>query len=63
MLQDHLPVKFHDVKFKDPKIKHEIVVRIDMKHSYFSNYSITYLQSIFTVVVHSCLCIIFVLVI
>ena len=26
-------------KFKDPKFKHEIFVRIDMKHSYFSNYS------------------------
>ena len=28
---DCLPVKFHDVKFKDPKIKHEIFMRIDMK--------------------------------
>ena len=26
------------VKFNDPKIKREIFVRIDMKHSYFSNY-------------------------
>ena len=37
LLQDRLPVKFQDVKFKDPKFKHEIFVRIDMKHSYFSN--------------------------
>ena len=28
-----LPVKFQDMKIKDPKFKH---VRIDMKHSYFS---------------------------
>ena len=26
------------VKFNDPKLKKEIFVRIDMKHSYFSNY-------------------------
>ena len=44
-LQDRLPVKF-----KDPKFKHEIFVRIDMKHSYFSNYFIICLQSIFSVV-------------
>ena len=36
MLQDRLPVKFQDVKFKDPKFQHEIFMRIDMKHSYFS---------------------------
>ena len=35
------------VKFKDPKVKHEIFVRIDMKHSYFSNYFIICLPSIF----------------
>ena len=40
MLQDRFPVKFKDVKFKDPKFQHEIFVRIDMKHSYFSNYFI-----------------------
>ena len=45
MLQDRLPVKF-----KDPKFKHEIFVRIDMKHSYFSNYLIISLQSNFSVV-------------
>ena len=39
-----------DVKFKDPKFKHEIFVRIDMKHSYFSNYFIFCLQSFFSVV-------------
>ena len=39
------PVKFQDVKFQDPKFNHEIFVRIDMKHSYFSNYFITCLQS------------------
>ena len=26
------------VKFNDPKFKNEIFLRIDMKHSYFSNY-------------------------
>ena len=50
MLKHRLPVKFQDVKFKDPKFKHEIFVRIDMKHSYFSNYFIICLQSIFSVV-------------
>ena len=50
MLQDRLPVKFQDVKFKDPKFKHEIFMRIDLKHSYFSNYFIIYLLSIFSVV-------------
>ena len=29
------PVKFQNVKFKDPKFKHEIFVRIQ-KHSFFS---------------------------
>ena len=29
-LQDRLPVKFQDVKFTDPKIRHEIFVRIDI---------------------------------
>ena len=29
-----------NVTFKDPKCKHEIFMRIDMKHSYFSNYFI-----------------------
>ena len=43
LLQDRLPVKFQDVKF-DPKFKHEIFVKIEMKHSYFSNYFITCLQ-------------------
>ena len=47
---DRLPVKFQDVKFKDPKFKHEIFMRIDMKHSYFSNYFIICLQTIFSVV-------------
>ena len=31
-------MKFRDVKFKNLKFKHEIFMRIDMKHSYFSNY-------------------------
>ena len=31
--KDHLPVKLND-----PKFKNEIFVRVDMKHSYFSNY-------------------------
>ena len=39
LLQDHLPVKFQDVKFKDLKLKHEIFMRIDMIHSYFSTIS------------------------
>ena len=72
LLKDCLPVKFQDVKFKDPKFKHEIFVRIDLKHSYFSNYYIICLPSIFSVVeiiiekfivcqklANSCLCIIF----
>ena len=55
LLQDCLPVKFQEVKFQemkfqDPKLKHEIFVRIDMKHSYFSNYFIIDLQSIVSVV-------------
>ena len=41
LLQDCLPVKFQDVKLKDSKFKHEIFVRIDIKHS---NYFITCLQ-------------------
>ena len=28
------------MKFNDPNFKNEIFVRTDMKHSYFSNYSI-----------------------
>ena len=44
LLQDRLPVKF-----KDSKFKHEIIVRIDM-NSYFSKYFIICLQSIFSVV-------------
>ena len=26
------------MKFNDPKLKNEIFLRVDMKHSYFSNY-------------------------
>ena len=44
------PVKLQDVKFKDLKFKHEIFVRIDMKHLCFSNYFIICLPSIFSVV-------------
>ena len=55
------------MKFNDPKFKNQISVRIDIKHSYFSNYFIICLQSIETVVVcqkcNLCLCIIFVRVI
>ena len=47
LVQDRLPVKFQDVKFTVPKCKHETFVRIDMKHSYFSNYFIVCMQSIF----------------
>ena len=47
MLQDSLPVKFQAVKFKDSNIKHEIFIRIDMKHSYFSNHFMTCFQSFF----------------
>ena len=36
------------MKFNDPKLKNEIFVRIDMKHSYFSNYS-------FAMIVDCCL--------
>ena len=49
LLQNRLPVKFLDVKLKDPMFKHEIFMRIDMKHSYFSKYFIICLQSIFSV--------------
>ena len=35
LLQDRPPVKFND-----PKFKHEIFMRIDMKHSYFSIFSV-----------------------
>ena len=31
-------MNFQDVKFKDPKFKHDIFMRIDMKHSYFSQF-------------------------
>ena len=61
MLQDRL-----SVKFKDPKFKHEIFVRIDMKHSYFSNYFMICLQSVVEIIIELfvlCVCIIFVLVI
>ena len=37
LLQDH---QFQDVTFIDPKFKHEIYMRIDVKQSYFSNYFI-----------------------
>ena len=37
------------MKFKDPKFNHKMFVRIDMKHSYFSNYFIVCLQSFFSV--------------
>ena len=48
LLQDHLPVKFNDAKFKN-----EIFfLRIDMKHSYFSNFC---LQSIFLLLKLFCL--------
>ena len=50
LLQDHFPSKFQDVKFKNLKFKHEIFMRIDMKHSYFSNYFIICLPSIFSAV-------------
>ena len=60
-----LPYHSCGVKFKDPNFKHAIFVRIDMKHSYISNYFITCLQSIFYCLlfakIYSCLCIIFVL--
>ena len=32
-VEDHLPAKFND-----PKFKNEMFVRIGMKHSFFSNY-------------------------
>ena len=40
-------VRSSSVKFNDPKIKNEIFVRIDMKHSYSSQ--TIWLQSIFSV--------------
>ena len=61
-LYDHLHVKFNDLK-----LKNEIFVRIDMKHSYFTNYlfAINFfllLKQLFARN-YSCLCIIFVLVV
>ena len=38
LLQDRLPVKFQDVKFRYPKFKHEIFMGIDMKNSYIFNF-------------------------
>ena len=35
-------MKFQDVKIKDPKFKHEIFMRIDMKQSYFLNYFVKF---------------------
>ena len=52
LLQDRLPVKFKDVKFKDMKFKHESVLRIDTKHSYFSNYFIICLQSVVEIILN-----------
>ena len=51
MLQGRLPVKFQGVKFKDPKFKHEIFMRIDMKHSYLSNYFIICLQFVVEIII------------
>ena len=48
---NRLPVKFQDVKFTVTKCKHEIFVRIDMKHSCFSNYFIICLQSIIEIII------------
>ena len=63
-------VRSSSCEFNDPKFKNENFVGIDVKHSYFSNYFIICLQSIFSVVetvclptINSCLCITFVLVI
>ena len=39
------PAKFQDVKFAVPKCKYEVFMRIDMNHSFFSNYFIICLQS------------------
>ena len=44
-------MKFQDVKFRDTNFKHEIFVRINMKHSYFRNYFIICLQSIVEVII------------
>ena len=44
LLQDRLPVKFQDVKFKDPNFKCEIFMRINMKQAYFANYFIILLS-------------------
>ena len=46
--KDHLPVKF-----SDPKFKNEIFVRIDMKHSYCSNYLFALIFSVDEAVVVS----------
>ena len=46
MLQGRLPVKFNDLK-----LKKEIFVRIDMKHSYFSNYLFPFFFSIVEIII------------
>ena len=53
------------MKFNDPKLKNEIFLRIDMKHSYFSNYLFAINFSVVETVVvcqkiNSCLCIVLV---
>ena len=48
------------MKFNDPKFKNEFFLRIDMKHSYFSNYLFAINFSVVETVVvcqNSCLCI------
>ena len=47
--EEGVSCKTSDVKFKDPKFKHEIFERIDMKHSYL-NYFIICLPSYFSVI-------------
>ena len=37
-----LAARMSSVKFQDVKFKHEIFMRIDMKHAYFSNYFINF---------------------
>ena len=63
LLYDHLLVKFND-----PKLKNEIFVRINMKHSFFLNclFAIHFFccsNCCCLPKIYSCLCIIFVLIV
>ena len=53
LLQDCLPVKFQDVKFKDPEL---MQLNFHEKHSYFLNYFMICLPSIVKVIIELFVC-------